>query len=65
METKTDIVVKLIGTDGNIFNLMALVNRALRRNGRGDLVAEFTKAVTSSGSYDEALCVIMDYVIVE
>lgn len=65
METKTDIVVELIGRDGNIFNLMGLVTRALRRNGRGDLVAEFTKAVTDSKSYDEALCVIMEYVIVE
>ena len=65
METKTDIVVELIGTDGNIFALMGRVRGALRRGGRGDLVEEFTNAVTSSKSYDEALAVIMDYVIVK
>ena len=64
METKTDIVVELIGADGNIFALMGRVRNALRRGGRSDLVEEFTKAVTNSKSY-EALAVIMDYVIVE
>ena len=65
METKTDIVVELIGADGNIFALKGRVRNALRRGGRSDLVEEFTKAVTNSKSYDEALAVIMDYVIVE
>lgn len=65
METKTDIVVELIGADGNIFALMGRVRNALRRGGRSDLVEEFIKAVINSKSYDEALAVIMDYVIVE
>ena len=64
-ETQSGIHVKLIGQDGNIFNLMGIVLRALRRNGRSDLCEPFKQAVTSSHSYQEALARIMEFVIVE
>ena len=63
-DTKTNISVQLTGTDGNIFNIIAKVREALRRNGRSDLVKEFTDYIISS-SYEEALCRVMEYVIVK
>ena len=63
--TKTNITVQLTGTDGNIFAIIAKVREALRRNGRSDLVKEFTDYITSSSSYEEALCRMMEYVMVK
>ena len=63
--TKTNISVQLTGTDGNIFCVIGKVREALRRNGRSDLINEFTDYITSSNSYEEALCRVMEYVIVE
>ena len=64
-DTKTNITVQLTGTDGNIFAIIAKVREALRRNGHSDLVKEFTDYITSSSSYEEALCRVMEYVIVK
>ena len=63
--TKTNISVQLTGTDGNIFCMIAKVRAALRQNGRSDLGKEFTDYITSSSSYEEALCRVMEYVIVK
>ena len=62
---RTDIRVRLVGEDGNIFFILGRVREALRRGGRPDLVPEVTIAVTSSRSYEEALGRIMEYVEVE
>ena len=62
---KTDIRVRLVGEDGNIFAILGRVREALRRGGRSDLVPEVTAAVTSSHFYAEALARIMEYVEVE
>jgi len=59
--SKTGIKVKLVGQDGNVFNLIGICTTALRRNGMRDKVAEFQKEVMSSHSYEEALCVMMDW----
>ena len=53
---------KLIGEDGNIFNLMARASKTLRENGLSEEAAKMRDRVTSSGSYDEALCIIGEYV---
>ena len=63
--TKTNITVKLTGTDGNIFAIIGRVREALRRNGRSDLIKDFTDYITSSSSYEEALCRVMEYVVVK
>ncbi len=65
MKTKTDLTVTLIGQNSNIFNLIAICCRELKRNGRADLVAEFTNYITSSSSFDEALARIMEWFIVK
>lgn len=56
------IEVKLIGEDGNIFNLLGIASRALKRNGQRDEAEEMSERVFKSNSYDEALIIISDYV---
>ena len=65
MKPKTDIRVKLTGQNGNIFNLLGIALRALRDGGHAELCQPLTDAVTSSKSYEEALCRIAEYVEVE
>lgn len=53
---------KLIGEDGNIFNLIGIASRTLRQNGMAEQAVEMRDRIRASGSYDEALCIIGDYV---
>jgi len=62
---KTDVTVKLVGEDGNVFNLIGIVKRALRKAGYKEEAEQMQEDVTACGSYDEALMVFMDYVEVE
>ena len=52
----------LIGSDGNIFNLLGMASRTLRENGMREQAQEMQSRVTASGSYSEALNVIGEYV---
>ena len=56
---------KLVGKDGNIFNLMAIASRTLKKAGLKEKADEMIQRITSSKSYDEALGIIMEYVEVE
>lgn len=57
---------KLIGENGNVFNLIALVRKTLRDNEFfGELEqfdAEFEELKKSGGNYDDVLVLIMKYV---
>lgn len=59
-----DVTVQLTGKDGNAFNIIGLVSRALRRAGYADQVAAFQKEATS-GDYDNLLATAMRWVEVE
>lgn len=52
----------LIGQDGNIFNLAGIAFRTLREYGRGAEAEEMKKRIFASGSYEEALNIIGEYV---
>lgn len=52
----------LIGADGNIFNLMSIASRTLQKNGMSNEATEMCERIRSSGSYDEALCILGEYV---
>ena len=52
----------LIGADGNIFVIMGIASRTLKRTGMPDPAKEMCSRVTESGSYDAALGIIMEYV---
>ena len=58
---------KLIGQNGNIFNLIVIVSRTLKENGSPDQAEEMKKRIMGgeAGSYDEALRIIMEYVEIE
>lgn len=61
MPRKTDIKVNIIGQDGNAFAVMGQVTRALKANGRADLVEAYLKEAMS-GDYQNLLAVTMNYV---
>ena len=52
----------LIGQDGNIFNLVGIASRTLKRNGMADEAKEMTGRVFLSKNYDDALNIIGEYV---
>ncbi len=57
---------RLIGEDGNIFNLMGIVSRTLKEAWEPENADEMIKRITSDAkSYDEALAMLMEYVDVE
>ncbi len=58
-------VAKLIGADGNVFNLLGVCKSALSKAGMRDKADEMTKRVFDCGSYDEALQIMMEYVDVK
>lgn len=60
-----DIKVKLIGTDGNAFALLARVNGALKKAGVPEEEFEVFFKEATSGDYNHLLCTCMDWVTVE
>lgn len=53
---------KLIGEDGNVFNVIGLVSKSLKNAGLKKEASEFCDRAFSSGSYDEVLRLSMEYV---
>lgn len=53
---------KLIGEDGNIFNLIGIASRTLKRNGMDAEAKEMCDRVFKADSYAMALSIIGDYV---
>lgn len=62
LEEKQKPDCELIGQDGNIFNLMGIASRTLRRNGMADEAKEMCDRITHSDSYYSALNIIGEYV---
>ena len=52
----------LIGENGNIFNLAGIAAGTLREHGMREQAEEMKSRVCSSHSYEEALCIIGEYV---
>ena len=54
---------RLIGENGNIFNLMGIVSRTLKEAGEPEKADEMVKRITTEAeSYDHALAILMEYV---
>lgn len=64
-QPKTNVVVELIGEDGNIFNLAGKVSKALKRNGYREYAKELQHELFKQESYGDALNLINDYVEVK
>jgi hypothetical protein len=63
MNTKP--ICKLVGENGNVFNLIGIASKTLKRAGMVSEADEMKSKCFASGSYDEALQIIMEYVDVE
>jgi len=61
-EKKKKPKVKLVGENGNVFNLMGICQKALRKEGLNDEAKEMVDRIFHSGSYDEALSIMCEYV---
>lgn len=53
---------KLIGKNGNIFNLLAIASNCLKKHNMEGRAAEMVNKVMKSNSYEEALVIIGQYV---
>ena len=62
-EPRLKPTAKLIGENGNIFNLLGIARKSLRHVPAAH--NEMTERVFQAGSYDEALQITMEYVDVE
>lgn len=57
--------MRLAGMDGNIFAILGNASRLLRRDGQADRAKEMADRVFASGSYEQALSIISEYVETE
>ena len=58
-------VCKLVGEDGNVFNIIGRVSKSLRNVGLKEQASEFTAKAFKCDSYDAVLQLAMEYVDVE
>lgn len=54
--------VKLVGQNGNIFNILGIASRALKEAGYADEAKEMQTKAFASDSYGEALAIVLQYV---
>ena len=52
----------LVGTDGNVFSVIARVRRCLELSGQPERAQEFVERATSSANYDACLQPTFEYV---
>jgi hypothetical protein len=54
-------IAKVIGKDGNVFNLIGICGRALKQAGQREKISEMQSRIFSCGSYDNALSIMSEY----
>ncbi len=60
--SRSPVDCPLIGENGNIYNLVGIASRTLKRNGMSTEASEMMEKVFNSGSDEEALGIIGEYV---
>ena len=63
--TEEKPICKLVGEDGNVFNIIGRVSKTLKSAGLSDKAKEFTTKAFAAGSYDAVLNLCDDYVTIE
>ena len=54
-------MAKVIGEDGNVFNLIGICTSALKRAKMQDEAKEMQNRILKCASYEEALCIMSEY----
>jgi hypothetical protein len=54
-------IAKVLGEDGNVFNLIGICGRALKEAGQREKISEMQGRIFSSDSYDNALSIMSEY----
>jgi hypothetical protein len=62
MSEKPKPKVQLVGQDGNVFNLLGLCIKGLKKAGQYKEAQELQARVLKSGAYEEALSIMLEYV---
>jgi hypothetical protein len=62
MSNKPKPKVQLVGQDGNVFNLLGICVKALKKVGQYEEAQKLQKKVLECGSYDQALVTMLEYV---
>lgn len=57
-------IAKMVGQNGNVFNLIGIAQRALNKVGKKVEADEMVERVFKSHSYDEALRIMGEYVLI-
>ena len=52
---------KVSGEDGNVFNLIAICSKALKKAKQGDRAKEMQERIFKSDSYEQALRIMGEY----
>jgi len=52
---------KVVGQDGNVFNLIGICAKALKKANQADKAEEMQGKIFNCGSYDEALVIMAEY----
>jgi len=60
-----DVEVRLSEEDGNVFNVIGVVARALRQGGHSDAATAFTADAMASSTYDEVLALVARMVVID
>ena len=56
---------QLVGQNGNVFNIIGLVSKALKKAGQTEKAKEFMAKAFKAGSYEEVLQLAEEYVEIE
>ena len=54
-------IAKVLGKDGNVFNLIGICGRALKQAGQREKITEMQSRIFSCSSYDNALSIMSEY----
>ena len=64
-DKQTGVIIKVVGEDGNIFNIMGLAARAMKKAGLEEELKQMVEEASHTQSYEEAICKIGEFVELE
>ncbi len=62
IENKNKPKSPIIGADGNVYNLMGICSRSLKKAGYSERAKEMSERIMKAKNYDEALAIMIEYI---